>query len=1424
MSQNKRTCAIGIDMGARNTGVFFTIFDQSEAPSAERSYAMTLVTPKDGDKITFSQAARTAVRHRLRGKKRFSLARRLLWQIVEPKVSDLLIDAHSQRQIREALNGLLKRRGYARTESELDLTILEKFDYNEFSECPGLDTYFPIEAQVEQGRNFADRWENFTASLEKVKALYHDDELPDVKAFMAYVESRYTALSKAEKNDFKCAYQLIRQDAKNIVSLELMGHKHRLKYLEAIRHDMARDSRLSAVAEKFGGVDNLWRLVGNISNLQLRAERWYFNAPTLMREPEWSAERLQKTLVRAFKYFHPQDCDRQRLQSLIETLEKSDDIVLTLCTLDPALTIPVYEDQNNRRPPVDQTLLLSPTKLTAHYGKKWQVWTERLCSDAPELLPTIESIETQTDRKSRLKVDGRIVEHASAYRFSYALQRAFDRSKVFDKFALRALSLGLSSQRLTAAKNELMRVIGEQHVEDFLNCARRYFDEVAAAKIGLWSEDTSFVLERSDIHPPMKAKILPLLVANVLQTDEKTGQRFMESVWNERVTGRSTVRSICSKIEDVRKRFGGEFNLRYREALLKRENRQKLDSEESELVKLASEVGTAAAKIADLLNLPESQAGKFANPYILAQLYTLIETDRAGFSSTTLAVHRENAWRMCTSEAEFDGTTVTAARCSRLPADSVRPFDGVIRRVLERQSWEIARRVAETIKSDASLKNCTIELPIFIEENSFEFSASLADLKQNTRAKKAMESKAEKLRARWQSKDDRIKSASRGLCPYTGKAIGNFGEIDHIIPRSGSRKNAGVVFNAEPNLIFVSQEGNQRKKDSIYHLSDLDKNYLRAVFGTDREDEIEKKISSIVIDLQKNGRLKYFDLLNDEERDCLRHALFLRGGDVKDAVLDMLETQRRARVNGTQLWMIRCLVQKLKAELNEWCEKHGNNICFDAMATNVMDAKRLRASISELDASFTKETVQPVASHSIDALCALATGISDRGRYHSSGFDFDNKEHVYGIYPSNCEIVRIEAKSRIEKRNIAGSALFKEGIYAEHYLPVFTLHDRVFIGYPNKVEGSTASVEVLSKKGVSPTSLLTLLAPFFDRELADFSSHTVYQIDPGKAAELLTKAALEDCSELELEQADALDALRYCTTKKSVAGLLMAPNGKSLKKRDSVFKADAFVVKVELKSKNLKIKDSLTLPLKADWAKVLNDDRLAERYGRDCSAQELDEILLGLMNRKISDKIRHRAVRRVFSLPVPDSPSGGVRVTRRTINQEAVRQVHAINGLKIRGFKSENGKVDWKQTAKFEELNHPNLIEFEARFKKIGQTVCLNQWRLIYEEAGIKIWLAPGTEGRRYVRIEAPFALVQTWFETSVENWRVQNSQSLPGSFKVKDTDAYSSALGEKLAALVGVPRSEIFVEQVGMATRFRYIVNGAGKAMNDAYNQAVDQ
>lgn len=1419
MTQSERrfSCSIGIDMGAKYTGVFYALFDREELPTNLNSKAMTLVMPETGPR--YVQAQRTAVRHRLRGQKRYTLARKLAFLVVDDmmKKQEKRLTDEEWKRGREALSGLLKRRGYSRPNADgEDLTPLENVRAEVFAAHPAFSTYFS------EVRSLAEQWEEFTANISNVEMFLGDSNIPADKEFVDFAVAE-GLIDKTEKKAYLSALSTMRANANVLTGLRQMGHKPRSEYFKAIEANLKKDSRLAKICEAFGGADRLARLLGNLSNLQLRAERWYFNAPDIMKDRGWEPDRFKKTLVRAFKFFHPaKDQNKQHLE-LIKQIENSEDIIETLCTLDPNRTIPPYEDQNNRRPPLDQTLLLSPEKLTRQYGEIWKTWSARLTSDEPTLAPAAEILERSTDRKSRVAVNGHEPLPTLAYQLSYALQRAFDRSKALDPYALRALAAGSKSNKLTSARTALENCIGGQNVEKFLDCARRYYREADDAKVGLWFDNADGLLERSDLHPPMKKKILPLLVANILQTDETTGQKFLDEIWRKQIKGRETVASRCARIETVRKSFGGGFNIAYNTAQYRKVNKLPRNAQDKELLTIRDRVAETADFIAANLGLSDEQKRKFANPFSLAQFYTLIETEVSGFSATTLAVHLENAWRMTIKDAVINGETVRAAQCSRLPAETARPFDGLVRRLVDRQAWEIAKRVSTDIQSKVDFSNGIVDVSIFVEENKFEFSASVADLKKNKRVKDKMLSEAEKLETRWLNKNERIKTASRETCPYTGQRLAEGGEIDHILPRSLIKDARGIVFNSEPNLIYVSSRGNQLKKDQRYSLSNLHTDYLKKIFKTSNIAAITAEIEDVVTKLQQTHRLKFFDLLNEHEQDCVRHTLFLDdGSEARNAVLELLATQRRTRVNGTQIWMIKNLANKIREEPQDWCRTTNNRLHFQAAATDVSTAKNLRLKLAQHQLDFEKPDIQPIASHSIDALCSFAVGSADAER-DQDGFDYLDGKAVLGLYPQSCEVIHLQAKPQEDKSHFDSVAIFKEGIYAEQFLPIFTLNGKIWIGYET-LDAKGERCGAIEVSGKQPEELLSMLAPFFNKPVGDLSAHATYRIQKKPAYEFLAKAALQPLSAEEKRLAALLDALRYCTSRKSLMSLCMATNGKSLKKREDVLKPKLFQLKVELKGeKAFKLNGSLTLPVKQDWLRICDSPELVDAFGKPCSADELTSKLARIWKRPVMRDLAHAPVRREFSLPAIDNPSGGFRIRRTNLFGNELYQVHAINAKKYCGFASAGSNVDWSKGILFNELQHENLTECGGRFITSADVTPMSEWRKVVAEDNLSIWIAPGTEGRRYVRVETTFIQASHWFEQSVENWAITSPLSLPASFKVDKPAEFQKAVGTELSELLGQPRDKIFIESIVNTKRIRfwYTVKNSNKKMNESYNNA---
>ena len=688
-----------------------------------------------------------------------------------------------------------------------------------------------------------------------------------------------------------------------------------------------------------------------------------------------------------------------------------------------------------------------------------------------------------------------------------------------------------------------------------------------------------------------------------------------------------------------------------------------------------------------------------------------------------------------------------------------------------------------------------------------------------------MLSEALKLETHWLNKNERIKAASQGICPYTGQRLAEGGEIDHILPRSLIKDARGIVFNSEPNLIYVSSRGNQLKKDQRYSLSNLNTDYLKKIFKTSNIAAITAEIEDVVTKLQQTHRLKFFDLLNEHEQDCVRHALFLDdGSEARNAVLELLATQRRTRVNGTQICMIKNLANKIRGELQDWCRTTNNRLHFQAAATDVSTAKNLRVKLAQNHPDFKKPNIQPIASHSIDALCSFAVGSAEAERNQNS-FDYLDSKAVFALYPQSCEVIHLQAKPLEEKSHFDSVAIFKEGIYAEQFLPVFTLNGKIWIGYEtlNAKGERCGAIEVSGKR---PEELLTMLTPFFNKPVGDLSAHATYRIQKKPAYEFLAKAALQPLSAEEERLAALLDALRYFTSRKSLKSLFMAANGKSLKKQEDVrkLKQKLFKLNVELKGeKSFKLNGSLKLPVEQDWLRICNSPELIDSFGKACTEAELISKIARIWKRSATRDIAHAPVRREFSLPVIDNNFGGFRIRRTNLFGNELYQVHAINAKKYRGFASAGSNVDWSKGILFNELQHENLTECGGRFITSADVTPMSEWRKVLTEDNLSIWIAPGTEGRRYVRIETTFIQASHWFEQSVENWAITSPLSLPGSFKVDKPAEFQKAVGTELSELLGQPRDKIFIESIVNAKRIRfwYTVKNSNKKMKESYNTA---
>lgn len=1415
---------VGLDLGGTYTGTFITSHPSDEAEHRDHSSAFTVV---NSEKLSFSSKSRTAVRHRVRSYKGFDLRRRLLLLVTEYQLlqKKQTLAPEERENLRIALSGYLKRRGYARTEAETDTSVLESLDPSVFSSAPSFTNFFndsePLNIQ----------WEAIANSPETTKALNKELSGQKEADFKKYIKTSFPEYSAKEiLANYVEGRRAILDASKYIANLQSLGHKHRSKYLSDILQDMKRDSRITRLSEAFGSTDNLWRIIGNISNLQERAVRWYFNdAKFEQGQEQLDAVKLKNVLVRALKYLRSDDKEWSASQKqIIQSLEQSGDVLDVLAGLDPDRTIPPYEDQNNRRPPEDQTLYLNPKALSSEYGEKWKSWANKFASAYPLLTEDLTEILKNTDRKSRIKIRSDVLPD-SDYRLAYILQRAFDRSIALDECSIRRTAEDFENG--VVIKNEKLEdVLSGHQLEEFLEFANRYYQETAKAKNGLWFPENA-LLERADLHPPMKNKILNVIVGQALGVSPAEGTDFIEEIWNSKVKGRSTVRSICNAIENERKTYGAYFSEDYKfvkTALKEGKTEKELSKKFAAVIKVLKMVSEVVPFIGKELRLSDEAQSKFDNPYSLAQLYNLIETERNGFSKVSLAAHLENAWRMTMTDG--------SAQCCRLPADCVRPFDGFIRKAIDRNSWEVAKRIAEEVKKSVDFTNGTVKIPVAIEANSFNFTASLSDLKyiqlKEQKLKKKLEDiqrNEENQEKRWLSKEERIRADSHGICAYTGRPLDDVGEIDHIIPRSLTLKKSESIYNSEVNLIFVSAQGNQEKKNNIYLLSNLAKNYLAAVFGTSDLSQITNEIESTVLQLKAAGRLGYFDLLSEKERACARHALFLNSdSEARRAVIDVLGSRRKASVNGTQAWFVRSIFSKVRQALAAWTQETGNELIFDAISVPAADSSEMRKRFAEYRPEFRKPKVQPVASHSIDAMCIYLAACSDPFKTKRMGsqlaiyepINFDN------LFTGSCQVIQNTPRSFSDKTNIANSPIFKETIYAERFLDIIVSRGEIFIGYPSNMPFEEKPNRI-SIGGKDPFSILSVLGAYLDKApSSEKEKLTIYRVVKNKAFELFSKVAGSKFTAEEDKAAKILEALHFVTVKQDVAATVsdLIKSKKELSKDsiENLAKQKGCLKKVEYSSKEFKFKGSLIIPAAVEWGKVLWNvfkENTAEEL-KDENA--LRKALEAAWPSSFGTRNLHSKAKRVFSLPVVATQSGAVRIRRKTAFGDFVYQSQDTNNL-YSSFPVKNGKLDWSSPIIHPALQNRNLTAYGYRFVDHDRSISMSEFREVYNKDDLmRIELAQGTSSRRYLRVEMPGEKFLAWFG--------ENSISLGSSFKFSVSEVFDNKIyteNAEFTKFLPKPREDnkhngtIFFELVGPRVIFNYIVGGAASSLKEIFSEA---
>ncbi len=1188
VDMSKIISPIAIDMGAKNTGVYLNHFEQGEDPTTSgNTQGKTIVI--DSTNITWSQADRTKKRHQIRTNKRRKLSKRLL------KLTLSEYDIKPDLKQQEYLNGLLNRRGYTYLVEGLDEDLIKQS--------------FVAEYFVKKHAEFFKEKKSFYTDF-----LTISNNINQAKALKTVLTlSKKEAKKEVEENqqEFANAYDNIKSVLNTQIKAEDEGHKYRTIYLKNIKADIENSDLLTPLLS-YLDANKLANLIGNISNLQLRVLRKYFNDENMKLGDTWLPDKLHLIFFKWVRSWHAkQENEKQNRQDILN-LKSNADILDILTVLDPEKTIPPYEDQNNRRPPKDLTLKLKPQGLDKHLTD-WEKITQ-LLADNYILSPIDKHIITEIDIQEGLennakpqKDKGKDQDTKTRQILADTLHRILDRTIILDPYKLRWLSQNSDTPEAKIAKG-LLNQHSKNNAETIIKFSKKYYSEVEKAKQGLWVE-TGSLFFRCDTNPPHKGKLTHKLVGHILRETftEKRISEFREQCWQTKI-GRSTVKGMAKKIEDTRKEYGNGFNyivqtIKRRNYVLKNNtpteqqiNRwRKYEKDHEDVVNAIENTTLVAEKINDFLDGNNQE--KYNNPFSVAQLYNHLETEITGFSKTDKFNTEENAWRDKEQSTEIlskagEVIEITKSNASRLTADSIRPFDGLLDRIISRQAYEIASMKIAQIEALNIDKNTQLFVPIFMEQNRFKFEQDLHDIKGarnvTKKAKDNAQKGLDKQEEQWQEKDNRIKKNT--YCPYTNEVISH-GEIDHIIPQSQSKRHHDVVFNSEANLIYCSGTGNHQKGDNRWTFEQLKPNYLEEIFGN--ETNIKQNIIDFIKSLSENDSISFHNL-EEKEQNYLRHALFI--SELDNQTFPLLNTRYKTFVNGTQGY--------LGKQIRKLLQEKYPNIQVKTYQMPAQDVSQLRTVLGAYSKEFEKQERQGAFSHVVDASLVLATAlqvpkIAEELTTTNVAELSEKGKWLQNLLPQNALVQHIKRRPKYRKK-LESTQIFKDGLYGERFMPILLDDEKLYYGFaldncheiealkqPKKtVKDFDKKLQVAKEKQqVKHNEYFELLKPFLytgnknDKHpvTGDLSDNWQYQylsIDKTKALNHLQKCAKEVCSDTEIEQAQQLEKLRYSVEKKKIKGVLLTGQGK----KSFINALDDNKFKVS----------KLTLPAKSQWEALIN--------------------------------------------------------------------------------------------------------------------------------------------------------------------------------------------------------------------------------------------
>ena len=285
------------------------------------------------------------------------------------------------------------------------------------------------------------------------------------------------------------------------------GGRHRSKYFEEVKTVLKNQYHTHRYLKEFCGklqsdrfepftVKTLTNLIGHLSNLELKPLRKYFNDEKHKNGDYWDEDRLNKIfdrwILREWRINPEKDTNKIEgkegdYKKLCEKWKNHQSTVVDFwLATNPFSTIPPYQDNNNRRPPRCQSLVLNPTFLDKNYGK-WQGWlgelkklrtVQRHLGDFENQLEGLKGGKGKSyfSHKAEGKLKKALGHRTHKDLNARILQFIFDRVKADDPLNLNEIyshakkyrQLQSTEQERKDAKNKLGKAIGSSELPDTL--------------------------------------------------------------------------------------------------------------------------------------------------------------------------------------------------------------------------------------------------------------------------------------------------------------------------------------------------------------------------------------------------------------------------------------------------------------------------------------------------------------------------------------------------------------------------------------------------------------------------------------------------------------------------------------------------------------------------------------------------------------------------------------------------------------------------------------------------------------------------------------------------------------------------------------------------------------------------------------------